>query len=97
MVGKPSLGTDYDVEFTMPLLRWGEQIFMSDQNQPRIAVANDQVLMTSLVERVDVHGVLTLRLGESLVLADTKGVRAEPGSWIDVRPSALDLYDTNTA
>jgi hypothetical protein len=96
MVGKPRLGTTYDVELGMPVLGWGEQIFLSDWTRPRITVANDQLLITLQIERLDVDGVLELRLGESVVLTETTGVPAEPGTWIDVRPPVLDLYDTNT-
>lgn len=97
MIGRPRLGTTYDVELEIPPLRWGEQILLSDRRQPSIAMANDQVLITLLIESVDVDGVLKLRLGESAVLGETTGVRAaEPGNWIDVRPPTIDLYDTKT-
>jgi hypothetical protein len=36
MVGKPRVGSTYDVELKMPLVRWGEQIFLSDLSRPRI-------------------------------------------------------------
>lgn len=96
MVGKPRSGTTYDVEFKMPYLRWGEQIFLSDLSRPRIAMTSDQLLITLQIERVDVEGGFELRLGESVVLMKTTRIPAGPGDWIDVRLQALDLYDTNT-
>lgn len=96
MVGKPRQGSTYDVELKMPLVAWGEQIFLSDLSRPRITLANDQLLITSQIERVDSAGVLELRIGESVVLVETTGVPAEPGNWVDIRLPELDLYDTNT-
>jgi hypothetical protein len=96
IVGQPQRGAEYDVELAVPVLSWGEQIFISKQGEPGVALAGDSVVITCLIEAVDIDGVLKLRLGEAVVLADATGVRAGPGEWVDVRLPSIDLYDTNT-
>jgi hypothetical protein len=96
IVGQPERGVEYDVEVEVPVLSWGEQIFISKHGEPRVALAGDSIVITCLIEAIDVDGVLKLRLGESAVLADATSVRAGPGEWVDIRLPSLDLYDTNT-
>ena len=96
IVGQPEPGAEYDIELALPVLSWGEQIFMSKHGEPRVALAGDSIVITCLIEAVDIDGVLKLRLGESVILADATGVLAGPGEWIDLRLPSMDLYDTTT-
>jgi hypothetical protein len=89
----PQVGQQVDVELDIPVdLKWGVDIIPTDQGVHAIRVEGDVILLFVFCEAVDTDGVVTARLGGSLLLLDTSGNPGYcPGHYL-VKTRQLLLY-----
>jgi hypothetical protein len=93
----PSIGTEYDVEFTIDqTLALGKGIRRILSRDFAIRQENSQVILQGEIEAVDEGHLCTLRLGDSLVLFDMTGLVPSPGTFVRIATQDILLFDTHT-
>lgn len=96
----PIEGESYYIEFHIGgPLEWGRDIIPARQKSFSIALDGEKVVLRGTVEAIsDVNddNSLVLRVGDSLVLADSRGVPdVERGDFVTLVVEELRLFDIN--
>ena len=95
-VNNPNVLSTYDVEFEVDgALEWGLHILPTEVTEYLVAEDGERVVLQGKVEMVGRDGVLVLRVGENLILLDTKGEALQAGSFVRVTVNNVAVYDSN--
>lgn len=91
----PESGREYDVEVEVPgVLEWGRDVVASSKTIPSISTTHDAVQICGVLELAHEDGVVTLRIGSSLLLVETQGQPPPAGTCVCMTVSHIDLYET---
>lgn len=96
----PVEGESYYIELQIGrALEWGRDIISTNQKSCSIELDGEKVVLRGVVEaisNVNDDNSLVLRVGDSLVLADSRGVPdVERGDFVTLVVEELRLYDIN--
>lgn len=93
--GLPNVDQEYDVEIDLDdPLKFGENIKRSDDEVPRIYCLEQQTSFIAKIENVLDDDTVSLRLGDSLILAEYEGAFPNVGTWVEITPKRVELADT---
>lgn len=74
---------------------WGVNIFVCDVPEYRVDSQDDMLILQGKLELIEADGVAVLRMGESVLLLQTKGGTPEAGSFVRVLANRVTLFDTD--
>jgi len=96
MAGVPRVGQEYLVEFDFNQpLRVGVNTKVTHVEASRIHNSEHQITLVARVEDVFNDNTASLRLGDSLILAEYEGAFPIVGTYVEVSVPQIDLFDTN--
>lgn len=91
----PEEGKEYEVEFDITdLLRWDKDIILSKEKKFEIAIKEDSVFVTGVLENFS-DGIADLRFGKSIIQLEMEGNKLPIGEYLEVMADSLELYDVN--
>ena len=89
----PEINKSYDVEFDIPqTLVWGMDIKEAEYDECKIWCENDHINIRAMFHSFDDNGCLTMRLGESLILAETEGDPINNCKLLTIRFRKMNIY-----
>jgi hypothetical protein len=94
----PDEGITYDVEVEIPnVLEWGKDIHETNTNDLySIKISNKLVCFEGKLESVsEEDGCCVVRIGESIILLETKGIPSEVGSFLRFETENVVFYENN--
>jgi hypothetical protein len=91
----PTPGDIYFVEFTVGgTLTWGDDILPIAESTPSLSQDGQETVIRAKLESHEDDGVAFLRVGDSLLMAETQGAAPPVGSFVEARVRDLSLSDT---
>lgn len=92
----PEVNKGYFVEFEVPgILRWGEDIIISDKKEYVIKMDNGITQLAGMVESVDEDGYTVVRIDENIITLETEGSPFPIETFVIVKTDNLILFDVN--
>lgn len=90
----PEINKSYHVEFDIPqVLVWGKDIKEAESDEYSVGYdENGNIFIRSMFHSYDESGCLTVRLGESLVLVETKGDPIANCKFLRICFSKMNIY-----
>ena len=93
MEQNPEINKSYSVEFDIPqTLVWGDDIKEAESDEYKIWCENDNIYIRAMFHSFEDNGCLTIRLGESLILAETKDAPIYNSKFLTIRCRKLNVY-----
>lgn len=89
----PKVSQSYYVEIDIPkILIWGTDIIETNYREYKIWTEQDNVFLNVKMERCEDDGCLIVRLGESVILIEAKGISCSEGSFLKIQLDKILIY-----
>ncbi|ABR48356.1 conserved hypothetical protein [Alkaliphilus metalliredigens QYMF] len=87
---------EYDVQYDITdSLAWGEDVVLSKEKKFSIAITQEGIFITGVLEKVFKDGLVDLRFGKSIIQLEVEGNNLPRGQYVKVRADSLEVYDVN--
>ncbi|MDF2671674.1 MAG: hypothetical protein K0R67_3980 [Paenibacillus sp.] len=93
---EPDIRKEYFVEIDIPeIVQWGLEITLSEQKLYSLKTTGDVTWINGLLESVEEDGVITMRLGQSILLVESTGEPLSCGKFVELKANKMLLFDSN--
>ena len=93
----PTNGQSYEVEVDIDtVLQTGVDIVVAAENAASMRTVEDKAIIVGQLERNEDDGVAIIRMGNSVLMVEFKGVALPLLSWVQIGPVRLSLSDTDS-
>ena len=94
-IDKVFKGKEIQVELDVPgILIFGQDIVWTDEQEEKIYVSNDLVIIRGKIEQIEWDNIITVRLGAWILLVEVEDKdKYELNKWIEIKTRELELTE----